>query len=125
MYKLVDAVISPEIREQFLHMPRHFERIQNITEVYDKYGLHNIIGAVDGCHMPFLGRPRNSSQWVLGRGHVSFINRKGFYSINAQIVAGINRKVSLIFTHYSYKINKTSWTYSIFKVLCLTSKNSN
>ena len=105
MYKLADALVSPEIREQFLHMPNHFERVQNMTEVYDKYGLHNVIGAVDGCHIPFLERPRNLP---VGRNHVSFINRKGLYSINAQIVASINRKVSLIFNHYSYKINKTS-----------------
>ena len=105
MYKLVDALVSPEIWEQFLHMPNHFERVQNMTEVYDKYGLHNIIVAVDGCHIPFLERPRNLP---VGRNHVSFKNRKGFYSINAQIVAGINRKVSLIFNHYSYKMNKTS-----------------
>ena len=52
--------------------------------------MHNIIGAVDGCHIPFLERPRNLPP---GRNHVTFINRKGSYSINAQIVGGMDRRI--------------------------------
>ena len=90
LYRLTDALLMPEIRERFLHMPTQDQQAVNMRDVFNKYGMHNIIGAVDGCHIPFLERPRNLPP---GRNHVTFINRKGSYSINAQIVGGMDRRI--------------------------------
>ena len=72
LYRLTDALLMPEIRERFLHMPTQDQQAENMRDVFNKYGMHNIIGAVDGCHIPFLERPRNLPP---GRNHVTFINR--------------------------------------------------
>ena len=83
-------MLDPTIRTRFLHLPTQQQQLQNMQECYAKYKLPNIIGGIDGCHIPFLERPR---QIPGGRDHVAFINRKGMYSINAQIVGGIDRKI--------------------------------
>ena len=90
LYRFVNALLQPQVRERFLHLPTARERAINMRTVYNKYGLHNVIAGVDGCHIPFLDRPRNLPE---GRSHISFINRKGIYSLNAQIVAGIDRDI--------------------------------
>ena len=89
-FRFVDAVLDPTIRTRFLHLPTQQQQLQNMQECYAKYKLPNITGGIDGCHIPFLERPR---QIPGGRDHVAFINRKGMYSINAQIVGGIDRKI--------------------------------
>ena len=72
-------------------MPTQDQQKVNMRDVFNKYGMHNIIGAVDGFHIPiFMERPRNLPQ---GRNHVTFINRKGNYSINPQIVAGLDWRI--------------------------------
>ena len=86
----MDAILEPEIRTQYLHIPTEQQQTENMHEVYTKYGLPNIIAGIDGCHIPFRERPRKIPG---GRDHIVFINRKGFYSINAQIVGGIDRKI--------------------------------
>ena len=52
--------------------------------------LTNVIAGVDGCHFPFGQKPRGIPA---GRTHIDFINRKGAYSINAQIVGGFDRRI--------------------------------
>ena len=74
-------------------MPSPEEMSKNMDTVFEKYGLSNVIGGIDGCHIPFLERPRNLPH---DRSHVVFINRKGFYSINSQIIGGMNRNVIYI-----------------------------
>ena len=58
--------------------------------VMRKYKLPNVIAGVDGCHLPFMERPRDIPG---GRDHVAFINRKEFYSLNGQIVGGMDRQI--------------------------------
>ena len=87
-FRFVDALLEPEIRTQFLFMPTPEMQQINMTSVLDKYKLPNIVAGVDGCHIPFLERPRNLPN---GRDHVVFINRKGLYSLNAQIIGGFDR----------------------------------
>ena len=48
-------------------MPSAEEMARNMDSVYEKYGLSNVIGGVDGYHIPFLERQRN-----LPWSHVAF-----------------------------------------------------
>lgn len=57
-YRFVDAMLDPEIRGRFVHMPTDAEMQQNIREVYRKYHLPNVVAGIDGCHISFNGRPR-------------------------------------------------------------------
>jgi hypothetical protein len=54
-------------------MPSLQQQQENMNAVLLKYKLPNVIGAVDGCHFPFLEKPRKIPN---GRDPRSFINRK-------------------------------------------------
>ena len=70
-------------------MPTLEQQRDNISEVFNKYKLNNVIGGVDGCHIPFLEKPRGIPE---GKDAKDFLNRKGIYSINAQIMGGIRQE---------------------------------
>ena len=58
--------------------------------MFEKYKLYNVIGAIDGCHFPFLEQP-----WKLppGSSMATYFNRKGDYSINGEIFGGMDRRI--------------------------------
>jgi hypothetical protein len=56
-------------------MPSPHQQQENMNSVLLKYKLPNVIGAVDGCHFPFLEKPRKIPH---GRDPRSFINRNIF-----------------------------------------------
>ena len=90
LYKFVDAILVPAVRGQFLYMPSAEQQRQNMESVYDKYKLTNVIAGVDGCHIPFLEKPRGVPT---GRDPRTFQNRKGLFSINSQIICGFDRRI--------------------------------
>lgn len=71
-------------------MPSPEQQRENISEVFKKYKLNNVIRGVDGCHIPFLEKPRGIPE---GKDAKDFLNRKGLYSINAQIIGGFDRRI--------------------------------
>ena len=71
-------------------MASPLQQNMNIRDVHDKYKLTNVIAGVDGCHFVFGQKPRGIPA---GRTHIDFINRKGAYSINVQIVGGFDRRI--------------------------------
>ena len=52
--------------------------------------LKNVIGCVDGCHIPFWEKPWGIPE---GKDAKDFLNRKGIYSINTQIMGGFDRRI--------------------------------
>ena len=86
----MDALLIEEIRGRFLYMPTQEQQWENIMEVYQKYKLSNVIAGVDGCHIPFLEKPRGIPPEKDAK---EFINRKGLNSINSQIIGSINRRI--------------------------------
>ncbi|KAK4876905.1 hypothetical protein RN001_009411 [Aquatica leii] len=51
----------------------------------------NYLGVIDGCHLK-IDKPQNDAD--------SYINRKGFYSIQMQVVCDHNRKIRDVFIGY-------------------------
>lgn len=90
LYKFVDAVIKPEVRQAFVSMPSDQEMGENIWVVWEKYKLPNVISGTDWCHFSFREKPRGVPD---DQDPDQFMNRIGFYSINAMITGGINRKI--------------------------------
>ena len=86
----MNALLREEVSGQFVYMPSEEMQRQNISEVYCKYKLTNVVGGVDGCHIPFMEKPRGIPA---GKDPKDFINRKGIYSINSQIIGGIDRRI--------------------------------
>ena len=105
MRKVVRA-INLTLKDDYLHMPSEEMLRQNAEENFRKYKLPNFGYAVDGVHMVFKEKPR---QIPLGMPPKDFFNRKSRseyflswdgthfndlrYSINAQIVGGIDRLI--------------------------------
>nr|CAI5859964.1 unnamed protein product [Callosobruchus analis] len=58
-----------------------------MTSFEQKAGFPNVIGAIDGTHIK-IRKPKTDSE--------SYINRKGFYSVNLQAVCNLQ----CIFTHF-------------------------
>ena len=82
--------MKPEVRTRFLYMPTDEMQRKNMHDVYETYKLNNVIAGVDGCHFPFFGKPHGVP---IGRDPLRFLNRKGFYSINEQVVGGYDRRI--------------------------------
>ena len=55
---IVDAMLEPHIREQFVHLPTAEEMRKNMKSVWEKYKIPNTIGGIDGCHISFREKPR-------------------------------------------------------------------
>ena len=90
VFRFLDAILDERVRGQFLYMPTQEQQRENISTVYESYKLRNVIGGVDGCHIPFLEKPR---QIPVGKTAKDFINRKGLTTINSQIVGGFDKRI--------------------------------
>ena len=71
-------------------MPTEAQQRDNMVSVFNRYLLSNVIAGVDGCHIPFLEKPRGIP---VGREPEKFRNRKGFWSLNAMILGGFDRRI--------------------------------
>lgn len=77
-------------KDQFIQFPVTKEAIQNpIDEFEEKYGIPQIVGAIDGCHIEINTPPRN---------HKDYFNRKQHYSVGLQAIVDSNLK----FIHASF-----------------------
>ncbi|XP_068704073.1 uncharacterized protein [Montipora foliosa] len=69
-------------KDQFIQFPVTREDIQNsIDEFEEKYGIPQIVGAIDGCHIEINAPPRNREDYY---------NRKQHYSVVLQDLGGTN-----------------------------------
>lgn len=85
------ARISMELaslRQDFIFMPDQHEATEVHEKFYNIAQFPQVIGAIDGTHIPI----RNPG----GLNAQRYINRKGFYSINAQIVCDATNKIRSI-----------------------------
>ena len=72
----VTIAISTHLVKKYISMPKIEEQVQEMASCfYNAFGFPQCIGAVDGTHIPIKKPPKIP---------IDFINRKGFYSLNAQ-----------------------------------------
>ena len=74
VFRFVNATLGKLVQGKFLYMPTQKQHQENISTMYELHKLRNVIGGVDGCHIPFLEKP---SQIPVGKTAKEFINRKG------------------------------------------------
>ena len=72
----------------FIKMPSKAEAINIANEMFQKYGIHGVIGAVDGTHL-HISKPLSSGPVLPER----FFNRKGYYSINCMGVCDNQNRI--------------------------------
>jgi hypothetical protein len=92
------AEITTILNEHFFHDTINFPTEQEILEIKvefnRKYGIPGVIGAIDCTHIAIIA-PYDNPPTIE---KTQYMNRKGWYSINTQIV----RKVSLTFFWYNF-----------------------
>ena len=79
-FRVVDALVA--IHKEWIKFPTANEMMVTSQRFYAKFGLPNIFGAVDGCHMRFEKVP---IALPAGQRADDYISRKGFHSLNVQI----------------------------------------
>ncbi|KAH8349338.1 hypothetical protein KR084_009548, partial [Drosophila pseudotakahashii] len=62
--------------------------IKSKTHFYNKYGIPGVIGCIDGTHIKKIIKPNE------GESH--YLNRKGYFSINATIICDYNLRILFV-----------------------------
>ena len=74
-----------DLKDRFITFPLTNEEIgEKIEEFEELYGIPQIVGAIDGCHIEINAPPQN---------HEDYFNRKQRYSVNLQAIVDANLKV--------------------------------
>lgn len=80
--QVADALV--EMKDTFIKWPQTPEKLNSIKNgFYQKAGFPNVVGCIDGAHVP-IQAPVDDEP--------SFVNRKGFHSINVQGICDHNSK---------------------------------
>lgn len=88
----VTNIIDQHLADLYIKFPNTREERQTIkVEFMERWGFPGCIGAVDGTHIAIL-KPRTEEH--------NFINRKGFHSLNIQIICNHNLQILSLNTNY-------------------------
>ena len=72
------------LKDRFIKFPLTIQEIRNKMEEFEEsYGIPQIMGAIDGCHIEINAPPDN---------HEDYFNRKQHYSVNLQGIVDSNLK---------------------------------
>ena len=73
-----------DLKDRFITFPLTNEEIgEKIEEFEELYGIPQIVGAIDGCHIEINAPPQN---------HEDYFNRKQHYSVNLQAIVDAKLK---------------------------------
>jgi hypothetical protein len=79
----VTRVINHRLLNMWICFPLTNQQINRKIQIFfDKYQFPNTVGAVDGTHVAIVTPPKNHPVYPAA----PYLNRKGFYSINVQII---------------------------------------
>nr|CAI5865444.1 unnamed protein product [Callosobruchus analis] len=85
IHKVTD-IIDEHLAKLFIKFPNTSRKRQEIkVEFMNKYGFPGVVGAVDGTHIAIL-KPEVEEH--------NFINRKGFHSLNVQVVSDEKKRLA-------------------------------
>ena len=81
-----------DLKDCFITFPLTNEKIgEKIEEFEELYGIPQIVGAIDGCHIEINAPPQN---------HEDYFNRKQHYSVNLQAI--VDAKLKFIHATVGY-----------------------
>ncbi|KAJ8912750.1 hypothetical protein NQ315_016706 [Exocentrus adspersus] len=80
---------------------------EKIKFVNNLNGFPGIIGVIDGSHIKIHGPPVNDQEFP----GILFYNRKGFYSLNVQIICGADYKILAINPRYPGSVHDSTIHY--------------
>lgn len=98
------------LAKNLIKFPRTEEEMNKVKQnFFQKYGFPNILGVVDGTHIPIKSPGKNNAE--------QFRNRKGWFSVNAQVVCNADLKFSDINARYFSRFYLWSCEYYCFLLL--------
>ncbi|KAJ3661733.1 hypothetical protein Zmor_006120 [Zophobas morio] len=114
LHRVTNTIVN-HLAPRFIKFPQTIDEITDVKNgFFDKFGFPGVVGAIDGTHIaivcpPLGGRPP---------GNV-YLNRKNFYSINAQIICDSALKILSLNCRYPGSVHDAAiWQMSaIFRHL--------
>ena len=82
------AKVFADQHATYIKMPEKSESVYIAGEMYQRYGIHGAIGAVDGTHI-HISKPSSTGPVLPER----FYNRKGYYSVNCMAVCDNQHRI--------------------------------
>lgn len=86
VWKIIDSLTAPTMLQEWVSWPIDNKINEHVEYFRTKYNLPRILGVVDGTHIPILSPSSDPFE-------PAYVNRKGFHSMNVQIVCGANYKI--------------------------------
>ncbi|KAK4882460.1 hypothetical protein RN001_005779 [Aquatica leii] len=107
------GIINEHLIHRYIRFPT---TLQDITRVkngfYEKFDFPGVLGCIDCTHIAITPPPAND---LVNPAHV-FMNRKGFYSINCQIICDADLKILAINARYPGSVHDSAiWMLSNIK----------
>ena len=90
------ALNHPIIFNEYIKFPSNFQENQVRATFYQKFSFPGVIGCIDCTHIAIVPPDENHPQYPE---HL-YINRKGYHSINVQIICDANFKILNINAKY-------------------------
>lgn len=90
--KEVTSAIDSHLSAEYIKFPRTRRELNESKEIFmNKFNFPGTVGAIDGTHIAIL-KPREEEH--------NFINRKGFHSLNVQLVCDANLRIISVNANY-------------------------
>lgn len=86
VWNVIDGITCDTMVREWIPWPTDQNAAEHTNYFLQKYHLPNILGIVDGTHIPILAPSSDPYE-------PAYINRKGFHSLNAQLVCGRDYKI--------------------------------
>lgn len=87
------TVLTRVLLNEWIVFPQNERAVQRNKDLFfERYGFPGTIGVIDGTQIPIVAPPANHN---IHPG-APYYNRKGFYSVNVQIIADANLRITNI-----------------------------
>ncbi|XP_064486033.1 putative nuclease HARBI1 [Ornithodoros turicata] len=85
IHQVINAMQEPEVMQRWIQFPCDSASAQDIKEgFFETYGFPGTLGAIDCTHVAIVAPSLNES---------AFVNRKGYHSINVQLVCSSEMEI--------------------------------
>ncbi|CAG2189298.1 HARBI1 [Mytilus edulis] len=106
---VTDALVDR--KDQYIKWPTERQKNINKRAFYEKAGFPNVIGCIDGTHVHIQAPTEDEP---------AYVNRKGFHSINVQVISKNKTIIYLYMSYFSFstllKLKKRTSMRIIFMI---------
>ncbi|KAJ8913076.1 hypothetical protein NQ315_006577 [Exocentrus adspersus] len=111
--EVTEVLNRPEIFNQWIRFPNTIEELRaNRRNFFEKFHFPGVVGVIDGTHVAIVPPNQHDAQYPE---HI-YVNRKGYHSINTQLVCDANMKILNVNARFPGSVNDMYiWNHSILK----------